>query len=476
MHIKHITAPALLALSVSMIVSTGAFCAERLSLPPGLPDYAADKPLPVPQIEKKTLGNGLEVWVLPRAGLPRVDYVLAVRDAGLAADAPQTPGFATLMAGLLAEGTARRDSRAVAEMAQGMGGSIGARAGNDGMLLYADALASQAPAMLTLLAEVAREPAFSEGEVRLAQVNATQELKASEAEPGFKATRALLAAVYGEHPYARTQLAEATIPALTQQALQQQHARRFRPDRALLIVTGRVRAEDAFAQAARAFGDWQAQGSGVADTAPARREAPVQRLLIQRDGSVQSTFRLGRPAIAATEPDYVPMQLASAVLGSGISSRLNQNLREEKGYTYGARTGLLAARAGGNVAAQADVRNEVTGAALKEFLYEFRRLGSEPVPADELEATKRYVAGGYLIGNQLQGTVATSLANNWLAGLPAEFLGQYVGRIRAVDAAQVQRVAGEFYAPEKQSVIVVGDSAAVAGQLEPFGTFQVRAR
>jgi zinc protease len=301
-------------------------------------------------------------------------------------------------------------------------------------------------------------------------------LKASEAEPGFKATRALLAAVYGEHPYARTQLAEATIPALTQQALQQQHARRFRPDRALLIITGRVRAEDAFAQAARAFGDWQAQGPGLADTPPAPRDAPVQRLLIQRDGSVQSTFRLGRPAIAATEPDYVPMQLASAVLGSGISSRLNQNLREEKGYTYGARAGLLAARAGGNVAAQADVRNEVTGAALKEFLYEFRRLGSEPVPADELEATKRYVAGGYLIGNQLQGTVATSLANNWLAGLPAEFLGQYVGRIRAVDAAQVQRVAGEFYAPEKQSVIVVGDSAAVAGQLEPFGAFQLRAR
>lgn len=474
MSIKHCLTPVLLSAAVSLTLTANAAAAERAALPADLPAYAADKPLPVPQIEKKTLANGLEVWIVPRDGLPRVDYVLAVRGAGLAADAAATPGFASLMAGLLSEGTEKHDSKAIAELAQGMGGSLGSRASNDGVLVYGEALTSHAAPMLSLLAEVVRTPAFPDNEVRLAQANAAQSLKAAEAQPAFKASRALLSAIYGQHPYARTQLAEATLPALTRAHLQQQHARRFRPDHALLVIAGRVDSKQAFALAERAFGDWKASGQGVADTVQAPRDATPQRVIIQRDGSVQSTFRIGRPAIAATDADYVPMQLASAVLGSGISSRLNQNLREEKGYTYGAGAGLSAARAGGNVIAQADVRNEVTGASLKEFLHEFRRLGTEPVPAAELDSTKRYVAGGYLISNQLQGAVAGSLASNWLVGLPPEFLGQYVDKVRAVDAAEVQRVAAHYYDPDKQSVIVVGDSAAVAAQLAAFGTFEQR--
>ena len=126
------------------------------------------------------------------------------------------------------------------------------------------------------------------------------------------------------------------------------------------------------------------------------------------------------------------------------------------------------------MSAGADVRNEVTGAAIREFFHEFERLGSEPVPATELEDTKRYVAGGYLITNQMQGAVAATLANNWLSGLPAEFLGQYVPKIRAVDAAQVQAMASKYFAPKDQSIIVVGDGKAVADQLTPYGEFERR--
>ena len=159
-------------------------------------------------------------------------------------------------------------------------------------------------------------------------------------------------------------------------------------------------------------------------------------MLIDRPGSVQSAIRLGRPAIAATHADYLPLQLAGAVLGSGFSSRLMQKLREDEGYTYSARGGLNALHAGGRVTASADVR--VTGAALREFLAELRRMGEEPVPMQELADTKRYLGGGYLISHQMQGAVVALLANNWLIGLPAEFLGQYVPSIRAVNAAQVQ--------------------------------------
>ena len=460
-----------LALALSLVLSGMALAAPAADLPRDLPPYGEDKPLPVPQIEKKTLANGLEVWVVPRDGIPRVDYVLAVRDAGHGADAADAPGFASLFASLLAEGTAKRDSRGIAETAQSYGGSVGASASNDGVLVHAQALTRHAGPMLELLAEVVRSPSFPGNEVELAQANALQALKAAEAQPSFRATRALLAATYGDHPYARIQHTEASIAAVTPEALRQAHALRFHPDRALLVVTGRVEPAEAFAVAEAAFGDWKVAGAEAPATPPARREATPSRVLIQRDGSVQATLRLGRPAIAATDPDYVPAILAGTVLGGGFSSRVNQNLREDKGYTYGARAGANSSAQGGYVSGSADVRNEVTGAALSEFFKEYARIGSEPVPASELDDTKRYVAGGYLIGNQMQAAVAASLATNWLVGLPPEYLGEYVPRVRAVTAAEVQAMAAKYFAPERQSIVVVGDAAAVSGQLAEWGEF-----
>ncbi|WP_202842875.1 M16 family metallopeptidase [Luteimonas saliphila] len=466
------TSMKLLALALCSALSGALFAAPAADLPKDLPPYGADKPLPIAQIEKRTLGNGLEVWVVPRDGMPRVDYVLAVRNAGFAADAADSPGFASLFAGLLAEGTAQRDSRAIAETAQSFGGSVGASASNDGVMVYADALTSHAAPMLALMAEIVRTPSFPGSEVRLAQANALQALKAAEAQPSFKATRALLAATYGDHPYARVQQTEASITGVTPAALREAHALRFHPDRALLVVTGRIAPAEAFRLAEAAFGDWKAGGAEAPDTPAAPRNAAPSRVLIQRDGSVQSTLRIGRPAIPATDPDYVPAILAGTVLGGGFSSRVNQNLREDKGYTYGASAGFAPSRAGGRVQAGADVRNEVTGASLKEFFSEFERLANEPVPEQELLDTKRYVAGGYLISNQLQGAVAATLASNWLVGLPSDFLASYVPRIREVKAEQVQAIARKYFNPKDQSIVVVGDGPAIAEQLEPYGEFK----
>ncbi|WP_211219100.1 M16 family metallopeptidase [Luteimonas mephitis] len=468
MNLMHKT---LLAAAMCALLPAAAL-AKDVVMPKDLPAYGPDKPLPVPQIEKKTLANGLEVWVLPRDGVPRVDYVLAVRGAGFAAD--DAPGFATMFAGLLAEGTARHDSKAIAEAAQGYGGSLGAQASSDGVTVYGNALASNAEGMLQLLAEVARSPVFPDSEVKLAQANALQGLMAAEAQPGFKAERALAQAVYGDHPYGHTQPTEEAIKAATPEQFRDAHAKRFRPDHALLVVTGRIEPSQAFALAQSAFGDWKNTGDPVPDTPKAAATATPAFVLVQRPGSVQSAIRLGRPAIAATNPDYIPLQLANAVVGGGFSSRLMQNLREDKGYTYGARSSVSALREGGRITASADVRNEVTGASLKEFVAEYERLGSEPVPTRELDDTKRYVAGGYLISNQMQAAVASMLAGNWLVGLPPEYLGQYVPKIRAVDAAQVQAMAKKYYDPKDQSIVVVGDDKAVAEQLEPYGKFEVR--
>lgn len=465
---------ALIAVAVSALLAGNALAATEAPLPEDLPPYAADKPLPVPQIEKKTLANGLEVWVVPRDGLPRVDYVLAIRNAGYAADPADARGFAGTLAYMLNEGTAQHDSKQIAELAQGMGGGVGGSASTDGMIVSGHALASHAAGMMELLAEVARTASFPDNEVALAKANQLQELKASEAQPGFKAERALAAAIYGDHPYARTQPTEESIAAITPEALRAAHAARFRPDHALLVVTGKIGTAEAMRLAEAAFGDWQASGEPVADTADARSQAEPSFIRIQRDGSVQSAVRLGSPGIPATHADYIPAQLTGTILGGGFSSRLMQNLREDKGYTYGARGGLSALRRGGRIAASADVRNEVTGAALKEFVGELRRIGSEPVPARELEDNKRYVAGGYLLTNQMQGAVASTLAGNWLVGLPPEFLGEYVPKIRAVGAEQVQAMGAKYFDPKRQSIVVVGDGKAIDEQLEPYGAFTAR--
>ncbi|MFC0253961.1 M16 family metallopeptidase [Massilia consociata] len=438
-----------------------------------MPAYGKDKPIPVPKIAKKTLPNGLVVWFVPRQGLPRVDYVLAVRGAGFAADSPQTPAFAGMLAGLLNEGTAKRDSRAIAEAAQAMGGEVAGSPTSDGIVVSANALASQAGPMMQLLAEIARTPTFPESEVQLAKANALQSLRVSETQPTFRAERALNRAVYGEHPYGRTTPTVESINAVTQDMLRAEHAKRMRPDRALLVIAGNIKEAEAMKLAQAAFGDWKASGPAPAETASAPGTAKPARILLQRDGSVQSTLRLGSPGIAASAQDQIPLRLASTILGGGFSSRVNTNLREEKGYTYGASAGARMHRAGGAIVGGADVRNEVTGAALNEYFGEYTRIGTELVPTREMEMNKRYVAGGYLLTNQLQRGVANTLAANWLVGLPAEFLGEYVPRIQKVTPEQVRDVSKKYFAPEKQSIVVVGDQKAVGEQLKAFGEFTV---
>ncbi|MFS2020911.1 M16 family metallopeptidase, partial [Massilia sp. CT11-108] len=355
----------------------------------------------------------------------------------------------------------------------GMGGSVAAGAGADGIAVQASALASQAGPMMQLLAEVARTPSFPENEVALAKANALQSLRVSETQPRFRAERAISRAIYGDHPYGHMTPTAEAIESTTQDLLRAEHAKRFRPERALLVITGRIKEADALKLAQKAFGDWKASGPASAEVPKAPATAKPVRLLLERGGSVQSTLRLGSPGIAATASDQIPLRLASTILGGGFSSRVNINLREEKGYTYGASAGARLLREGGGIVGGADVRNEVTGAALTEYFNEYKRIGADLVPADEMKMHKRYVAGGYLLSNQMQRAVANTLSSNWLVGLPAEFLGQYVPLIEKVTPEQVRDVAKKYFAPENQSIVVVGDSKAVGEQLKAFGDFTV---
>ncbi|MEN4904735.1 pitrilysin family protein [Luteimonas sp. TWI1437] len=440
-------------------------------LPADLPAYGADRPLPELGLVERRLDNGLTVWIVPRAGgLPKVDYVLALR-GGLASDPTALPGMSNLLAGLLQEGTATRTSVQIAETLERLGASISASASSDGLVIAASGLSSSAQPLAALFADVVRHPAFPASEVQLAKTNALQSLKAMQAQPAYQANRAMGRVLFGDHPYGNTLPTEASIAATDVAALQAAHAARFRPEQALLVIAGPLSDDAALALARDAFGDWAGRGDAIAEVpAPAETGRP-QFVLVPRAGSVQSAVRIGRPAFAADDARAIPAALANTILGGGFDSRLMRNLREDKGYTYGAGSSFGLRARGGAFQAQADVRNEVTGAAIGEFLAEFERMRARPVPEDELQRAKRFTAGTYLFQNQLQGAVASALASNWLLGRPADYLSRYVEQANAVTASEVQAVARAFFDPARQSIVVVGD-AAVAGQLTAFGAFK----
>ena len=458
-----------LALALVLALA-GVAQASTAPLPKDLPAYGPDKPLPTPQIAQRTLPNGLAVWVVPREGLPKVNVALSVL-GGTAADDAATPALSQMMAGLLDEGTASRSSRDIAEALQAIGGDYGAGASDDAVVIRASALASHASQLLALVADTALHPSFPANEVALAKANALQSLKVQEADPDWQAGRAFSHAVYGGHPYARDSLAEATVQATSTDSLRTLHDARFRPDRALLVIVGRIGADAAFKLAEQQFGSWKAAGKALPDTAPAPRAAAPQRLLVSRDGAVQSNIRYGRPAVPANDPDYIPLTVANTILGGGFTSRITQDIREDKGYSYSPWSRFNANRVGGSTVATVDVRNEVTGATLAELGKLFDSMASQPASAEELNGAKRLVGGIYLLRNQIQGALTATLANYWVDGLPPSFLGSYVAEANKVTAAQVQAMGRKYFAAKDQSIVIVGDPKAIDAQLKPYGNF-----
>jgi len=446
--------------------------AAEAPMPKDLPPYGAERPLPVPQITERTLPNGLIVWVIPRDGLPKVDVQLSVL-GGTAYDDPKFPAQSDLMATLFNEGTAQYDSRQIAEKLQAIGGDYGADAGRDSIGINASALASHASELIALVADTALHPSFPAKEVTLSKANALQALKVNESDPSWQAQRAFTHAAYGNHPYARDELTEASINAVTPELLHRLHDQRMRPDRALLVIVGKVDANEVLKNVQEQFGDWKAQGPAPANVPAAPTSVPAQKLLVAREGSVQTNIRYGQAAVPMRNPDYIALSVANTILGGGFSSRMTQDIREDKGYSYSPFSRLDVRRNGGNTLAVVDVRNEVTGATLAELAKIYEGMATEPAGPEELMRAKRLIAGVYLLRNQIQASLANTLARYWVSGMPPSFITSYVTDTGKVTAEQVQAMGRKYFAAKDQSIVVVGDPKAIDAQLKPFGKFEV---
>jgi predicted Zn-dependent peptidase len=445
---------------------------EEAPLPKDLPPYGAERPIPPLAITQRTLPNGLTIWLLNRPGFPKVSAYLAVR-GGHAHDTAGQRGLTGLMAGLLNEGTARRSSRQIAEELQAIGGELSASASADAVFLQGSSLSHGLPALLDILADVARRPTFPASEVDLAKANTLQGLQAQEAQPSFLANRAFNAAIFGSHPYAFTSITPEVVKAATPEALRALHQARFQPSRSLLVLSGDLQEAGTLKLIAATFGDWKDSGAKPEAIAPAPAVSNHQFQLLPRPGSVQSTLRVGRPSVSATHPDYVPLQLANVILGGSFDSRIVKNIREDKGYTYSPGARAAGLQAGGSYSVRADVRTEVTAASLMEIFYEMDRMGTTSVGDDELLRAKRFMGGTYLFQNQMLRALTGTLATYWVNGQKPEALAEFIPKVMAVSPAEVRRMGRTYFASKDQTIVVVGDEAKAKAELEQFGPVQL---
>jgi zinc protease len=461
---------AILALVLTApFLSSALLAAEAKPLPKDLPPFGEDRPLPTPSLTASKLPNGLTVWLVKRPGFPKITVVLAVR-GGTASDPEGQEGIADLLADTLKEGTATRSSRQIAEEMQEVGGDISATASDDAIYLTVDGLSSGAAKLIGIAADVARNASFPDAEVALAKTNAIQTLLARESTPEFLGQKAFFKAVYGDHPYHIVAPSKEVLDAATPARLKQEFARRFRPEGSLLVVVGDLEPARISALVEKSFGSWKGTGEGITPTPPPPQITGRHIYGVNRPGSVQSQVIVGRPALTVTDPDYYPLLVANTICAGSFTSRLTENIREDKGYTYSPRANLDTMQKGGLLRLRADVRNDVTGATLMEIFYEMDRMATTNPSDEEISRAKRYQSGLYLLRNQIQAAVANTLAANWVKGLPSEALGEFVTKVNAVTAESIRKIGEKVYPSATQTVVIVGDEATIKSEVAPFGT------
>ncbi len=445
-----------------------AFAAEKPKLPQDLPPYGALKPYAPPAVAQSKLANGLTLWLVPERGFPKISFVLAVR-GGMAADPADAPGLAEFLMKTVNQGTRTRSARQIAEELQGAGGDWQGAARADSLLLSTTVLADKAERGLAVLADIVQNAAFPEGEVELARRNLSDALREREARPQFLADRALAQAMFGAHPYHVIAPTQASLAKITAAQLRQEYARRFRPDQAVLVAAGDFETASLEALASRLLGAWSAP-AGAPTSAVAQPELRVQHVVyaIPRPGSVQTTLSVGQFGPTRGETDYVPAQVANAIFGGMFGSRLVNNIREAKGYTYSPGSGLQVRRRAVLLHTQADVRNAVTGATVNEIMYELNRMATTAPTPEELTTAERYLVGTRAIALQAIDGLAHELANLWVLDLPPQTLGAESQRVLKVTASEVESMGRKYFAATRSTLVAVGEPKTVQEQLGPF--------
>lgn len=435
----------------------------RRDMPPPL----ASRPLNLPEPFETRLENGLTLILIEDRRLPLINLRLSFR-SGDANDPVSLPGLSDMMSHLLTEGTNKRTSRELAEQIELLGATLSVGSSSDFTTIAASGLSIYASEILELIADVTLTPTFPQNEVDLARENTQQMLIQQRAQPNFLASERMAKVMFGEHPYSRISPAPEMLDALTRSDLSSFHHAAFLPNNAVMIIIGDFERETLAREIEHLFGNWKAADAPTVASAAIPARDRRHTYIIDRPGSAQSNIVIANNGITRTSPDYFPLLLMHTILGANASSRLFMNLREEKGYTYGAYSNLDARRLAGTFRATAEVRTAVTGASLHEFFHELNRIRDAAVSPEELTNAKSYLTGVFPIRIETQEGLIDQLVSIKMFNLPDDYLKIYRDRVNAVSAEEIQRVAQTYVRPDQAALVVVGDAAEITEQVKPY--------
>ena len=433
------------------------------------PEPLAPVPFNIPQAFKTTLDNGLRVILFEDKRLPLVSYRLAFV-TGDAHDPGDAVGLTSAMASMMTEGTLNYTSSQLAEKIERIGASLSANASNDFTAISASALSLYRDEVLELLVEIAFRPTFPESELDLYRRNTIEHLKFQRSQANFLANEQAARLIYGAHPYSRVSPSAADIEKLDRNALIKYHAATLASNRAMLIAIGDIDRESFLDQVNEKFGKWE-RGERAETVFPPIPERSSRTLtIVDRPGSAQANIILANRALDRLSPDYFPVLVMNQILGAGASSRVFMNLREEKGYTYGAYTRLDAKMLAGDFEATAEVRTSVTGDSLKEFFYELDRIRAEKATEEELADAKNFLTGVFPIRAETQEGLTGLIVNQELYGLPDDYLQTYRDNVNAVTLDDVHAAANKYVLPDQMAIVIVGDAEEVLPQARGYAS------
>jgi zinc protease len=412
--------------------------------------------LPTPV--ERTLPNGLRVIVAKSTDLPLVAASLTFV-AGAASDPPRLSGDASMTASLVTEGTASRSARDIAHQSEALGADLGAASSWESSSVGLSVMPDKLPGALAIMADVARNPAFAAEELERARKQQLDDLDVAYGDPGQVAGFATAPVVYAGTSFAHAAGGTpASLKRLTRDDLVRFHDRNWRPDNAILVLTGDITPEHGFALAEAAFGDWPHPSDPPPPPAGGQPSGSPRNIAIDLPGVGQAAVMVTKPAIARTDPRYFQGLVANTVLGGGYSARLNEDVRVKRGLSYGAGSSLTARRTLGAFTAQAQTRNDAAAEVADLIKADMAGLAAAPPTDAELTARKSSLIGEYGRNIATASGLGGALGGLALYGIDLSEIKTYPDKVEAVTPAQVQAFAADELKPEGASLIVVGDA------------------
>lgn len=425
-----------------------------------------------PNTVEQLLSNGLKVMVYEQRDVPVVNVRLYIR-AGSVLEGKALKASAFVFA-LLQQGTHTRTAKELADEIEFLGADLTASSSADFGSLSLTLMSKHLEKGLEILSDVVLNPMFAEGEIEFVRQQSLNRLQFSKADATRLAAEAFSRLIYAPHPYANSSLGtRESLSALTRQQLLEFYHNHFLANHAFLTVSGDVETASMITLLEKYFGAWASREVKEPQHELPQRRTQNEVRLVKKEGAVQSVVKIGHLSIARNHEDFIPLYVANMILGGYFGSRLNMNLREKQGFTYGIRSSFDALRLTGDFNISTQVRNEVTGEAIDQILFEVNRLLQDGVSEKELFAAKRFITGNFVIQNEASSTIAIRLANIELYGLAKSYYNTYIESVNAIERRHITNALITHLQPKSFSFVVAGDIAAVRPQVERFGALSV---